>query len=159
MTATLAPPEPPVEELTDALLDDDELLRFYAEPQAGPRRPSLLGSRYEELRFALIWGWVGFILFCALFEPASTGIARPLWVDVASAVLLLGLPAALLAGKVVPGPAYGAAVLLGGLGIALGIACRATSHHTGSWWIVETVGFAALTVLAVASLAAYRVRS
>ena len=41
-------------------------------------------------------------------------------------------------------------------GVPGGIACRATEHHAGSWWIVETGAFAALAVASVACLAARR---
>ena len=44
-------------------------------------------------------------------------------------------------------------MLLGALGVAIGISCRATAHHLGPWWIVETAGFAALTALSVACFA------
>jgi hypothetical protein len=156
MTATLAPPEPAVEELESALFDDEELARLLAPPAARPRR-SWLRRHYDVLARAVIVGWPAFILFLALFEPVSTGIPRPLWVDIASAAILIGLPILAFTGSAFPTPAFLGSALLGGLGIAVGIACRATAHHLGPWWIVETAGFGAITALSIACVTA-RVR-
>jgi hypothetical protein len=151
MTATLAPPEPVAEELE--LFDDAELARLLA-PTAAPKRTSWLGRHYRDLVRCLVWGWPAFILFIAMFEPSSTGIPHPTWVVAGSIAILVGLPILGFAGAMFPSVGLSGASVLGGLGVAIGISCRATAHHLGPWWIVETTGFAALTALGAACLIA-----
>ena len=149
MTATLAPPEPAAEEL--ALFDDAELA-WLLDPPAG-RQPSRFARYHRELVRSLIWGWPAFIVFLSLFEPSSTGIPHPAWVVAGSIAILAGLPILLFAGALYPSFGFVGSTALGALGVAIGISCRATAHHLGPWWIVETAGFAALTALGVACFA------
>jgi hypothetical protein len=155
MTATLAPPREPVAEELE-LFDDAEFLRLF-EPAPELRAPSLLQAYYRELLRCLLWGWPAFLLFISLYEPSSTGVPHPTWVVAGSIAILVGLPILGFAGALYPSIGLSGATLVGALGIAIGISCRATAHHLGPWWIVETTGFALLTALSAACLAA-RVR-
>jgi hypothetical protein len=142
----------------DALVH--ELERLWDAPAAGvgqPRAPAAPRGRrdaYELLRAALVWGWPTFLVSLLLFTPApEAGAITPGWVDLASVAILLGVPAAAFMARVLPRGSLAVSGVLGGLGIAVGIACRATEHHLGAWWLVETTGFAALAALSVACLA------
>jgi hypothetical protein len=156
MTTTFAPPEPDVEAATEPSITDDYVAWVRALPEQEHRRPAFLDRWYEELVGTLVWGWPAFIVFAGAFAPDSSGVARPSWVYAASAILLLGLPVAGFVGAAFPTAGFLASGALAGVGMAMGISCRATAHHLGSWWIVETAGFAALGVLSLVCLGAYR---
>jgi hypothetical protein len=48
--------------------------------------------------------------------------------------------------------ALGCFAVMGFAGIALGVACRTSGHHGGSFWMVETLVFGLLGVAAAAQL-------
>jgi hypothetical protein len=107
---------------------------------------------YERLVTALVYGWPGVLGVVFLLAPASsTPVAA--WVDLASVLILLGPIGALCLFAAAPRFGLAASALLGGLGIAVGIACRATEHHLGAWWMLETAAFAALTAVSIACFA------
>jgi hypothetical protein len=135
---------------------DDELVRELeqlwrrpvAEPPSAPRQSRV----YPVALRALVFGWPAFLIFISLAIPPGNEALTPTWVDAASVGLILALVGA-GALAFFPWIALGLSGLAGGLGIAVGIACRATEHHLGSWWLVETAGFSALAALSVACLA------
>ena len=103
----------------------------------------------------LVCGWVAF--FVAIFAAAPAAdpaVHVPAWVDAASVAILFGVLGAAFTARAVPRFALTCSALAAGLGVPVGIACRATEHHVGSWWIAETGAFAALGLLSVACLAA-----
>jgi hypothetical protein len=131
----------------------DELERVWRLP--GPvRSRRLLPAR--GLVMAIPWLWAAGLVFLLAFAPAANPdeALPPLWVE----LVVSGFWLTLMVGSVLAAArhtkwALGTAVLAGGLGAALGYACRATGHHIGSWWLVETVVFAVLGVLSLAALA------
>ncbi|MBD0317304.1 MAG: hypothetical protein ICV71_02175 [Thermoleophilia bacterium] len=148
--------EPPRPAAEDALVEELEEL-WAASPDpigAGPRRRRR-GILYDAFARGVAWGWPSVLVAIFVLAPApAPDQTYAGWVVGASIAILLGpLVAGLLALNGWTGPALGLSGVLGGLGIAVGIACRATAHHTGSWWMVETTMFAALTALSVACLA------
>jgi hypothetical protein len=133
----------------DALLAELEALwAVEAEPGA-PRRP---GRPYDELLAAVVWGWPAVLVTITLFAPSPSG-AYAAWVAWASVALVIGPVLAGLVAISFPAVGLGVSVLLGGTGIAVGIACRATAHHAGGWWAVETCLFAGLAAASLACLA------
>jgi hypothetical protein len=94
------------------------------------------------------WAWALALGFCVLVAPAyAADVPRPAWLDIASVVLLGGLVAAAPAGirnARVGWIAYG---LLAGVGVAIGIGCRAAHHHAPGWWLTEASLWAVAAVL------------
>ncbi|MDQ4019966.1 MAG: hypothetical protein M3188_09105 [Actinomycetota bacterium] len=112
---------------------------------------------YRELRAVVVWGWPAVLLTVALFAPApAPGAAYAGWVVAASVALVLGPLVAGLVGIAAPFAGLALSAALGGLGVAVGIACRATAHHAGAWWGVETGLFAGLAAASLACLALRR---
>jgi hypothetical protein len=124
--------------------------------RAGRSLPSA-ATAYPWLWRALVAGWLG-VLVAIFFAPAGNPDAViPVWVDVALWAWWITLMAsAALAVTAHRGAAIAGSALAGGIGMVLGYACKATEHHTGAWWAVEAVSFAALTALSIAALAARR---
>jgi hypothetical protein len=151
MPSTVAPPPRRAAPAADdeLVLELEQLWRRPAsEPASEPRRSRL----YPLALRALVFGWPAFLIFISLAIPPGNEALTPAWVDAASVGLILALVGA-GALAFLPWIALGLTGLAGGLGIAVGIACRATEHHLGSWWLVETAGFSALAALSVACLA------
>jgi hypothetical protein len=132
-----------------------------------PARRSRLDREFADrlsrrISRVLAWTWPALLVALAVFEPApAPNVQIPLWAEIVSDVFLLGLLAGIIA-RFAAGPrlALGFFAAMGAMGMALGIACRTSGHHTGSWWAVETAVFSALTLAAVAGLAlTQRVRS
>jgi hypothetical protein len=92
------------------------------------------------------------------FAPAASPEAStPLWANLTLTAWWVALLAAgILAWSGRARSALACSAVSAGCGVALGYACRATEHHVGSWWLVETVAFGALAVLSVACLAVRR---
>lgn len=158
MPTTVAPRDAQASPAADALGRElERLWEVLSARPLPPRRPAVAWERrgtYEPLLAALVWGWPTFLVALLLFTPApQAGAITPVWVDLASVAILLGLPATGFMARVLPRASLVVSGLLGGLGIAVGIACRATEHHLGAWWLVETTGFAVLAALSVACLA------
>ena len=119
------------------------------EPRAYPRRRSL----YGQLVRTLVVGWPAVILFVGALAPApAPDVVYPTWIVAASVALYLGPLLAGLVGAWNGVGGLGLSALLGATGIAVGIACRATSHHVGAWWMVETALFGAFAAASVAAL-------
>ena len=133
----------------DALLAQLEALWHAEAKPVAPRRPR---RPYDELLAAVVWGWPAVLLTIMLFAPSPSG-AYAGWVVWASVALTLGPVLAALVGISFPAVGLGVSALLGGTGIAVGIACRATAHHAGGWWAAETSLFAGLAVASLACLA------
>ena len=129
---------------------------FWAESPAEPLEEPLPAEPPDAvgvLRHVVGWGWPASLLLAALVAPAGAeDMPRAAWVDPASSAMLGLLALGYLA---LAAPRIGFSLFAGAgvLGVALGIDCRASAHHLGAWWIVETAIFAGLAVASVAGLA------
>jgi hypothetical protein len=101
----------------------------------------------------LVVAWVTVLTVALAAAPAAEGVTPPLWTDVVLFGFFLALAGAATAATRAPLWAFGASAVAGALGTVLGVACRATEHHTGAWWIYETASFAGLAALSLAGLA------
>jgi hypothetical protein len=136
--------------------DLQELEALWSIPARRPPRDRELADRLSRgISRVLAWTWPALLVALAVFEPAPAANVRvPLWAEIVADVFLLALLAGIVA-RFAAGPrlALGFFAATGGMGMALGIACRTSGHHTGSWWAAETAVFSALTLAAVAGLA------
>lgn len=139
----------------------DELEALWRLPAAAPPMESTpRWARVLAGRLLKLWlGFLGAIFVFQLAGPEPQG-STPLVADLALpgwAVLAVVGFRLLDRGRTVL--SFSCAALAGAHGIAVGIACRAAEHHLGSFWLVETVGFAALTALALGGVAGASRRS
>jgi hypothetical protein len=137
--------------------DLHELEALWDLPVRRPPRDREFADRLSRrISRVLAWTWPALLVALAVFEPApAPNVQIPVWAEVVGDVFLLALLAGIIArfAAAGPRPALGFFAATGGMGMALGIACRTSGHHTGSWWAVETAVFSALTLAAVAGLA------
>jgi MFS family permease len=139
---------------------DDELAALEAlweapaeEPRA-PRRRSLDGFR-RPLGYA--WGAVLFSLFLAPAPEQEVATPWYAWVLLgAFTFAVLGMYAVFATSGI--GLSFGASVVAGALGLAIGVGCLATDHHAGGWAAYEIGAFGALTLASAAGLVAQRRR-
>ncbi|HEX2044303.1 MAG TPA: hypothetical protein VHF23_01610 [Gaiellaceae bacterium] len=136
----------------DELRELEELWAAPAVPEPGARAterrllPTVPGG-------ALAVGWTIFFVGVLLFEPASSdSVHTPLWGDLLVGGFVLTLMAAALLGSPFARFGFAAATVGGVLGMAVAVACRATGHHLGAWWLLELGAAAALTALAATGL-------
>ena len=141
------------ERTDEALLRELEAL--WEAPAAAEPRPSPRSWAYGPLVRTLVGGWPAVLLAIVLVAPAAApGEVYPAWVVGASFAIFFGpVLAGIVGGNGRPGIGLALSASLAGLGVAVGIACRATAHHSGSWWAVETGLFAALAAVSVLALA------
>jgi hypothetical protein len=139
--------------------DIRELEELWAAPTA-PERPFARerGSRLAALPRTPGWvlaaGWVGFFAMVLTLEPMpAENMHTPLWGELLVGAQLVALFLAALVGVAFGRFGFGSAVVAGGLGMAIAVACTATGHHAGNWWLAELGVTAALTGLAAGGLA------
>jgi hypothetical protein len=136
--------------------DLQELEALWDLPARRPRRdPEFADRLSRRISRVLAWTWPALLVALAVFEPApAPNVQIPLWAEIVGDVFLLALLAGIIS-RFAAGPrlALGFFAATGGMGMALGIACRTSGHHTGSWWALETAVFSALTLAALAGLA------
>ncbi len=146
-------PRPAAEEAS--LEELEALWKASSDPTHEADAPARRRAAYAVLARALAWGWPSVLVAIFVLAPApAPDQTYAGWVVGASVAIVLGpFVAGLLARSGWTTPALGLSGTLGALGIAVGIACRATAHHTGSWWIAETAMFTALTAVSLACLA------
>jgi MFS family permease len=125
-----------------------------AHPRA-PRRRSLKGFR-RPLGYA--WGAVLFSLFLAPAPEQEVATPWYAWVLLSAFTLaVLGMFAVFATSGM--GLSFGASLVAGALGLAIGVGCLATEHHAGGWAAYEIGAFAALTLASAGALVAQRRRS
>jgi hypothetical protein len=120
--------------------------------------PDVAAEMSGTIARALAIAWPVLLFALVAFEPAPRpGATVPVWSEVLSNGLLLAVLGGIIA-RVASGPRNGLAFFsaAGALGIAVGVGCRASAHHAGSWWLVETALFSVLAVTAWAGLALTR---
>jgi hypothetical protein len=118
-----------------------------------PRRSTLdLAARIPGV--ALIWGWIALFAGSVVFAPVpDSHAATPAWANLLAVSFVFALLGAPIVGRRLPAAGFGLATAAGALGVGLAVACTATGHHAGSWWLAELGGTGALTALAGAGLA------
>ena len=141
---------PTTRDRTDELRELEEL---WASPALGekpvrralvPRVPGVL----------LVAGWLAFYVAVLPFEPEpAPGMSNPAWGTALIVTMIVALLGAAAVGPLFAkagfGLAAGGGVLLG----AIAVACLATDHHMGNWWLLELGSAAVLTGLAAVGLA------
>jgi hypothetical protein len=139
---------------------DDELAALealWAAPAAKTREPrtrSLAGFR-RPLGYA--WGAVLFSMFLAPAPEQEMATPWYAWVLFgAFALAVLGMYAVFATSGM--GLSFGASLVAGALGLAIGVGCLTTEHHAGGWAAYEIGAFSALTLASAAGLAAQRRR-
>ena len=141
----------------------DELELIWEASAAEPTPARLLWDRTWRAatrRWTLAGAWIVAIgVLGAAPVPADEADAPLVWWDfvalggVVAAVVGVGFLAARLA-RVPRG--WACSAVAGGLGVLLGIECRASGHHLGTWWLVEAAAFAAVLAVSVAGAASRR---
>jgi hypothetical protein len=140
---------------TDELRELEELWEAPAAPEPARAHPGWPQARPPRIAGAyLAWAWAVFLFAAvALAPPSEPHATTPLWADAVAGSMFLLLAGAALAGRLFGRVGFAAATMAGGLGIATAVACRATEHHLGNWWLVELGAMAVLTGVAAAGLA------
>jgi hypothetical protein len=147
-----------LEESRPETLDELEALWALPERRAKARRRRWrLAAESDVAAAARLYAfvWIGTIVLVGALEPApAPGVQPPGYWYAATAVFWSALGAGLLS---LLGPrrlALGCFATMGFAGIALGVACRTSGHHAGSFWLVETLVFGLLGVACAARLVA-----
>jgi hypothetical protein len=134
----------------------DELEALWELPEHEPEgRRWRLSSEADVARAAgrFAWIWVGTIVLIGFLEPApAAGVQPPGYWYAASAVFWISLASGLLSLLGSRRAALGCFAAMGFAGIALGVACRASGHHAGSFWLAETLVFGLLGLACTAQL-------
>jgi hypothetical protein len=146
----------------DRMRQTEGLEQLWKQPAAKPERSQVDSPPRKSYRESRDWSrpllvaWIAIMVALYVLEPRpSDPGATPLW----GTIVLLAFTYALIASTI--GLAgrrpwgLGASALAGGLGMVVAVACAATGHHAGAWWIIEAVAF---TGLAAGSIAALRAR-
>ncbi|HEV8687189.1 MAG TPA: hypothetical protein VGQ84_07925 [Gaiellaceae bacterium] len=139
--------------------DDLEALWELPSAQAGAARWRwALPAEPRLLARSIFWGWIAVLATGILLAPAPDPHAVYPWYSAIALYAWLGAGVAawaLFSAGMRP-LAYVVGSLAGAHGIVVGIACRQTGHHTGSWWLFETVAFALLTAASLVGVATSR---
>jgi hypothetical protein len=145
---------------TPRTADLQELEALWELPARRRRRltPAVAATLTARLAGTLAIAWPVLLFALIAFEPdPRPGATVPVWSEVLSYGLLFAVLGGIIA-RVASGPRSGLGFFsaAGALGIAVGIGCRASEHHSGNWWLVETVLFSVLAAAAWAGLALTR---
>jgi hypothetical protein len=101
----------------------------------------------------LVGGWLLFYFAVLPFEPEpAPGMSNPAWGTALIWSMIGVLLAAVALGPLFARVGFGLAVAGGVLLSAIAVACTATDHHMGSWWLAELAAAAVLTGLAATGL-------
>ena len=122
--------------------------------------PALGETAEEHRRLPLVPGallvgaWLAFFFVLLPFEPApEPGMSNPAWGTALAVSMIFLLIAAAAIGPLVSKAGFALAGISGVMLIVIAVACRATTHHMGNWWLAELAAAVALTGLAAAGLA------
>jgi hypothetical protein len=139
--------------------DDLETLWELPSAQGESARPNwALPAEPRLLARAIFCGWVAVLATGIVLAPAPEPHAVYPWYSAIAlyAWLAAGTAAWALFSAGRRPLAYVVGSLAGAHGIVVGIACRQTGHHTGAWWLFETVAFGLLTAASLAGVATSR---
>jgi hypothetical protein len=147
-------------------LDELELLwqapaRPHPETAPAPRlRDRLWHLATSGRALAVAWA-TAIVVLGAAPVPADEADAPLVWWDAVYLLVAVGIVVGpgFLAARLAHIPrGWACSAVAGGLGVILGIGCRATEHHLGSWWLLETAAFAAVAAVSVAGAASRRAK-
>jgi hypothetical protein len=141
----------------------DELERLWEASTPEPTPARLLWDRMWRAatrRWTLAGAWIVAIgVLGAAPVPADEADAPLVWWDAVYLVgtVLVVVGAGFLVARLARVPrGWASSAVAGGLGVVLGIECRASGHHLGTWWLVEAAAFAAVLAVSVAGAASRR---
>ena len=141
---------PTTRERTDELQALEELWAAPAlgeKPERRARLPRVPGA-------LLVGSWLVFYFAVLPFEPEpAPGMSNPAWGTALVVTMIVTLLAAAAVGPAFSKVGFGLAAAGGVLLSAIAVACTATDHHMGSWWLAELTAAAVLTGLAAVGLA------
>jgi hypothetical protein len=148
-----------IETLTKPRRDREvaELEALWEAPAAQPqvRRTRNLDPFRRPLGFA--WGLVLLSLFLAPAPEQEVATPWYAWVLLAAFTFaVIGMFAVFAMSGI--GQSFGASLVAGAIGLAIGLGCLATEHHAGGWAAYEIGAFSALTLASAAGLFASRRR-
>jgi hypothetical protein len=134
-----------------------ELEELWQTPAAQPqvrRRRNLDAFRRP---LGLAWGVVLLSLFLAPAPEQEIATPWYAWVLLGAFTLaVIGMFAVFATSGI--GSSFGASLVAGALGLAIGVGCLTTEHHAGGWAAYEIGAFSALTLASAAGLFAARRR-
>jgi hypothetical protein len=137
---------------------DDELAALEALWQAPaaqrdlPRRRDLHRIRRP---LGIAWGAVLVSLFLAPAPAEDVATPWYAWALLGAFTLaVIGMYAVFATSGL--GLGFGASLVAGALGLAIGVGCLTTEHHAGGWAAYEIGAFSALTLASAGALAAQR---
>ena len=141
---------PTTRERTDELQALEELWAAPAlgeKPERRARLPRVPGA-------LMVGSWLVFYFAVLPFEPEpAPGMSNPAWGTALVVTMIVTLLAAAAVGPAFSKVGFGLAAAGGVLLSAIAVACNATDHHMGSWWLAELTAAAVLTGLAAVGLA------
>jgi hypothetical protein len=139
----------------DRIDEIQALEELWAAPAAAEPRPAAERRKSFPLvpGAVLAGAWLAFWFVMVPFEPEpAAGMANPLWGDILAWGLILSVLAAGALGPALPKVGFALAGLSGLLLAVVAVACKATTHHMGSWWLWELGAATVLTGLAAVGL-------
>jgi hypothetical protein len=132
-----------------------ELEALWQAPAAEPRssrRRNLDGIRRP---LGVVWAAVLVSLFLAPAPEQEVATPWYAWVLFGAFTLaVIGMYAVFATSGL--GLGFGASLVAGALGLAIGVGCLTTEHHAGGWAAYEISAFSALTLGSAAALLAHR---
>jgi hypothetical protein len=139
---------------------DDEVAALEALWQAPAAQPDLSRKRnLSRIRRPLGLAWGGVLLSLFLAPAPEQEVATPWYAWVlfgAFTLAVIGMYAVFATSGL--GLGFGASLVAGALGLAIGVGCLTTEHHAGGWAAYEISAFSALTLASAAALLAQRRR-
>jgi hypothetical protein len=136
------------------LAELEALWQAPAARKAAPRRRNL-----DRLKRPLGFAWGAVLLSLFLAPAPAEEVATPwyAWVLLgAFTVAVVGMFAVFATSGM--GLGFGASLVAGALGLAIGVGCLATEHHAGGWAAYEISAFSGLFLASAAGLFAARRR-
>lgn len=139
---------------------DREVAELEALWEAPPAQPQVRrGRNLDRIRRPLGFAWGAVLLSLFLAPAPEQEIATPwyAWVLLGAFTLaVVGMFAVFATSGMSLG--FGASLVAGALGLAIGVGCLTTEHHAGGWAAYEIGAFSALTLASAAGLFAARRR-
>jgi hypothetical protein len=136
-----------------------ELEALWEAPAARPRPQPTRRRNVARVRRPLGYAWAVVLASLFLAPAPEQEVATPWYAWVlfgAFTLAVMGMYAVFATSGL--GLSFGASLVAGALGLAIGVGCLTTEHHAGGWAAYEIGAFSALTLASAAGLAATRRR-